>query len=107
MYKSPTVLPKDSNEYFQLKVACQIAEELTEHMQFKVQDVYFDFGQDWMWTTIIAYNLKDGSSFQMLSPREWEEIINDATNSRIREIIIEGINEYPSIYNIKNKEEKK
>lgn len=105
MVNNPTVLEKDSNEYFQLKVACQIAAEETKDMEYKVQDTYFDYGQDWMWTTVIAINLKDGSSFQMFNPRDWAEIINDATNARIREIIRENIKEYPTIYNMGNQKE--
>lgn len=105
MITQPKVLEKDSNEYFQLKVACQIFEELTEDMCFKVEDIYFDMGQNWMWSTIVAYNDRDGSSFQALNPRDWKEIINDATNSQIRNICKEAINEYPRIWNIKEEKQ--
>lgn len=101
MITQPKVLERDSNEYFQLKVTCQIFEELTEDMHFKVENIYFDMGQNWMWTTVVAYNDKKDSSFQALDPRAWKEIINDATNSQIRNICKETINEYPSIWNIK------
>lgn len=42
--------------------------------RYEVRDIYFDAGQDWMWTTIVAY---DGcrTVCQCLSPREWEEVI--------------------------------
>lgn len=39
---------------------------------YLVRDVYLDFGQDWMWTTIIRRNFHE---CQVLSPREWEEIV--------------------------------
>ena len=40
--------------------------------QYTVQDVYFDFGQDWMWTTICR---RGYSECQILSPRQWKDII--------------------------------
>lgn len=40
--------------------------------QYLVRDVYLDFGQDWMWTTIIRRGYHD---CQVLSPREWENIV--------------------------------
>ena len=41
---------------------------------YRVGETYFDFGQDWKWTTILC----DGGSFggyQALNPREQEDII--------------------------------
>ena len=95
----PKILERDSNEYFQLKVFCQILEDLTEDMRYEAKDTYFDAGQDWMWTTVVAYNLREGGSFQALNPRDWSEIVLDATNSRMREIAKENIKEYPRLYN--------
>lgn len=46
MITQPKVLEQDSNEYFQLKVIYQIFEELTEDMHFKVENIYFDTGQN-------------------------------------------------------------
>lgn len=40
---------------------------------YSVEEVYFDLGQDWMWTTIIANN-KD-THYQALSPREQETLL--------------------------------
>ena len=41
---------------------------------YTVEDIYFDFGQNWMWTTIIA-NTSKGDSYQALSPREQEDLL--------------------------------
>ena len=41
---------------------------------FTVAETYFDFGQDWKWTTILADSPKHGS-YQALSPRTHEEIL--------------------------------
>lgn len=58
--------PYDS-EYDKLKFAASCISGATD-LDVKVEDTYFDFGQDWKWTTLIAYK-KDGQSFQLLSPR--------------------------------------
>ncbi len=42
---------------------------------YHVEDVYFDFGQNWTWTTICAYR-PDGHSWQILSPKQHAEIIS-------------------------------
>ena len=39
---------------------------------YKVGETYFDFGQDWKWTTIIAE--KEYDSYQALNPKEHKEI---------------------------------
>lgn len=39
---------------------------------YVVRDVYYDLGLDWMWTTICREGY---SECQVLSPREWEDII--------------------------------
>ena len=54
-------------------VANMLASFSANNVAYEVSDTYFDYGQDWMWTTIIAFG-KDGS-WQVLSPKEWEEII--------------------------------
>lgn len=42
-----------------------------------VEDTYFDAGQDWKWTTIVAYG-KNGT-WQALNPREHELITDIGT----------------------------
>ena len=41
--------------------------------KYRVEETYFDFGQDWKWTTIIAHG--DVGSYQALNPAEQEKII--------------------------------
>lgn len=70
----PTTYEKGSEEYARLEI---VANYLSKHTNLKcwVQDTYFDFGQDWMWTTIIA---NDGKyQYQLLSPAEQELILCD------------------------------
>ena len=56
----------------------EVAKELTEKSPsgcvYRVEETYFDFGQDWWWTTVIAHR-KNGDSWQALSPRVQEEVL--------------------------------
>lgn len=66
----------DSEAVLKLKLACYELMNRNEHgTKFSVQDTYFDFGQRWMWTTIIAKR-KNGDTWQILSPRQHEDILN-------------------------------
>lgn len=67
------VYAPDSEEYVKLKIACIMLEHLNPDTLYSVQDTYFDFGQRWMWTTIIAH--KDGMHWQCLCPRDHERIL--------------------------------
>ena len=65
--------PKDSDEHLRLEMAClALNHKSTKGTTYKVEDTYFDFGQGWMWTTIIAYRA-DGEGYQALCPlfQEW------------------------------------
>ena len=40
-----------------------------------VDDIYFDYGQDWMWTTLVI-GRSEQDSFQ-INPRQWEGLFGD------------------------------
>ena len=69
------VYPRNSDERVKLTEA---ARELTRisgnGTVYTVEETYFDYGQNWMWTTIIAHR-QSGDSFQRLCPRDHEKII--------------------------------
>ena len=56
------VLMFEEQEYKNLQaVASMLTATSKNGYIYQVENVYLDFGQDWMWTTIVAYNLKDDS----------------------------------------------
>ena len=75
------VFKADSEEYKKLEKAAQLMNILHEEEgRHFVRETYFDFGQDWKWTTIICD--KPGSEwggYQALCPRD-QELILAATN---------------------------
>ena len=58
------------------KLAKVLTEKSPKRCFYYVDDTYFDYGQDWMWTTIIC---NDPSSvfggYQALNPREQEDAV--------------------------------
>lgn len=72
------VFRPESKEYKALCATAALMNFADEEKTYVVRDVYFDYGQDWFWTTIIArkYDNKSiVSSWQALNPREQEEIV--------------------------------
>ena len=44
--------------------------------EIKVEEIYFDFGQNWMYTALVTYDYDGKSSWQTVGPRDYEIIIN-------------------------------
>lgn len=64
------ILEKTEQAYKNMEAVCGILNALCKtDTVYTVGVTYFDFGQDWKWTTII-----NSHGTQILSPREWEEI---------------------------------
>lgn len=96
MVNNPTKLERDSEEYNSLNKACEILKELSKKQNkdynFIIKDMYFDYGQNWIYTGIITMS-KD-SSWQTLNPRQWKEIVNTDNNNSITEICLEVLSTY-------------
>lgn len=67
-----TIKPNDPCYQNLLAVAQILQATSITNSKYIVSDVYYDFGQDWMWTTICRIG---HSECQILSPRQWEDII--------------------------------
>lgn len=90
----PCILEPKSVEASNLKIAAIM---LTKFDQFNraytVENTYFDFGQNWKWTTIIAYlpktdkhtSFKD--SYQALNPKEWDKVVSAKTADNLMSVI--------------------
>ena len=64
----------DSYEYSRLKLAAAMMTVKSPNgYVYRVENTYFDFGQDWMWTTICRDS--EWGGVQALSPRQHEDII--------------------------------
>lgn len=67
----------DTDEYARLTTAARVLTAVSpKHITYKVEDTYFDYGQKWTWTTIIAYDpTSNFGSYQALCPRDYEKIL--------------------------------
>lgn len=68
------VYQPDEPGYARLVQAAQRLQERSG-LECKVQTVYYDFGQAWLWTTILARRATDTNWCQILSPRDHQDII--------------------------------
>ena len=67
----------DTDEYARLLTAARVLTAISpKHITYTVEDTYFDYGQGWMWTTIIANNPSSTfGDYQVLCPRDHEKIL--------------------------------
>ena len=67
------ILSKSEIEYSKLETVARMLESKSPNKaQYVIEDVYLDFGANWMWTTIIRKGYRE---CQVLSPREWKDIM--------------------------------
>lgn len=68
----------DAPEYDKLRRAAHILTGLSPNgWEYYVGETFFDYGQDWKWTTILCHCTGRGftDTYQALSPANQEEII--------------------------------
>ena len=91
---SPTTYEDYSDEYERLESAAVMLEELDDYKhEWVVGDTYFDFGQNWMWTTIL-YSSEWGF-VQALYPADQEKILNAKSGLELADAVI---NIYKNMY---------
>lgn len=63
-------------EHEQLRIAAEMLTEKSPNgYKYYVGDTYFDFGQDWMWTTILCNSGSPWGDYQAITPAQQEIII--------------------------------
>ena len=79
------VIRINEREYKKFEAVAKMLEAMSEKgARYIVKDVYLDFGQDWMWTTIC----RTGEwGCQILSPRQWEDIMMAQTSQDLAKIV--------------------
>lgn len=78
---------RHSREYKALEAAAALLTALSPHgTAYMVEETYFDFGQGWKWTTVIAHR-SNGDSWQALNPREQDMITDECTLESITKAV--------------------
>ena len=68
------IVKETEPEYRKLQIVAQMLTYDSKHnATYTVNDVYLDYGQNWMWTTICRVGYRE---CQVLSPRDWDDIMN-------------------------------
>ena len=86
------VLRRDEEAYKNIKMVADILTSISKSGRlYCVEDVYLDYGQDWMWTTI-CYDGEFGG-VQVLCPRDWKAIVSATTRDEILDVVKVIIND--------------
>lgn len=82
--------------YKNLKLASAMMEFADPESEYVVEDTYFDYGQDWMWTTIIKRTPYSHwcNGVQILCPRDEDRILLADSLDEITEIVKDIINKH-------------
>ena len=79
---NPRTVPTGSKEEKNLTAVAKMLEAISPNdYRYEVEITYFDFGQQWTWTTIIAHNDENGDHWQAINPMEWEHVVTAETLS--------------------------
>ena len=71
------ILAENEKAYKNMEAVAKILEAVSEHgATYEVGDTYLDYGQGWMWTTIIR---RGYAECQVLNPNEWKHIAQAET----------------------------
>ena len=69
----------DTEEHKNLEqLAAALSEKSPNGWKYRVEDTYFDYGQDWWWTTVICHKSDKGGTldaYQALWPAEQEKLL--------------------------------
>ena len=65
-------------------------EWMVENKNFRyaisIENIYFDIGQNWTWTTFIVTDEDTGEEWQAMDPKEWLEIVNETDIGKITDL---------------------
>lgn len=78
------IFEKGTKERNKLRYVAEYLNNKLNGATVDVKDIYFDFGQDWWWSTLVINTEND--HWQILSPREQEEIVTAKTFDEVEAI---------------------
>ncbi len=67
-------------------VANELEQQSPNGLKYVVGDCYLDYGQSWMWTTIIS---RGEWEYQVLNPKQWKDIMLADSFSELYKIVDE------------------
>lgn len=89
---------KNETEYQTLQLFAtmvnRIALEEKVAIYMDIKDVYFDFGQDWLYTALITEDLRNGTTWQSLCPSDYELILKTDSITKLKSMAWTCVNLY-------------
>ena len=78
-------LNRNEQAYKNMEAVAKMLEAFSANgAEYRVEDVYLDYGQDWMWTTICRRGYNE---CQVLNPKEWEQIVLAGTATELAQAV--------------------
>lgn len=93
------IFDKNSEQYQKLQAFADLLNDQGTAIEYEVETTWFDFHQNWKWTTIIAHDTEKPASsilasWQMLTPTDQKTILENNPDSdavkKLAEKIIEN-----------------
>ena len=94
------VWAKESVQYHALSRFADVLSNCCDTVRFVVGQTYFDHGQDWKWTTILARPVNGDDGWQALNPRQANAILYGSYEDRCNvkdELVKEAYKLCPSV----------
>lgn len=89
------VLLYGTSEFWKMRTTAELLNTFTtKNVEYTVEDTWLDYGAKWAWTTIIENNNEEDAIFptcQILTPRQWKQIVSAETPSELATIAEEII----------------
>lgn len=85
------VFPPESIEFQQLQMAALLLNQMCTDRQFHVEVTYYDFGQHWLYTTLIATDSDSEMTYQALQPKEQKILITNQPISPEWQAVIQAL----------------
>ena len=84
-------------------IACSEWNEKHNNYDYMVsiRDLYFDIGQQWMYTTLTTTDMRTGEHWQSLCPRDWKLVANCMDIEKIIEMANYYMNTVENKENVK------
>lgn len=67
------IYKEDEKQYRTLKLFAEMVTDFSKTATMKVENIYFDMGQNWWYSALVTY--KDNDSWQSFCPRDYELIL--------------------------------